>query len=455
MSSGPETKPEQLKLLSVEPLWRRVLLAVPVVLVLAGVWTGARWFVGNTMASYPADVEMAGSATRLAPDDPQAHFTLAVLRRKTFLPEDLEQSLRGYERATSLSPNDYRLWVELGNARRQAGDLPGSERALRHAVELAPAYAYPRWHLGNVLLRQERTDEAFAELRRASEADPGLRPPVMGLAWRVFGNDFKAVAEAFGNTPAVRGEIVDSLANLKRLDEALRVWSSFSAQEKKELRPAGERLLGTLAVNKRFIAALATHREITGESELAVGKLANGSFENNIGRAGTSLFGWQMPPGGQTQVAIDTRTHRDGARGVRIVFNEPTSPQFKGIAQIVVVEPQAKYRLTFWVRAEDLKSVSTPLVDVVDSTDPSRVLAASTPLPNGSIEWQEVTLEFSVPVNSEAVTVRITRQDCGQSTCPIFGKVWYDHFDFQPSRGNSSGADSGTRRDNASTRGPA
>ena len=110
------TNIDQLKLFNTEPVWQRLLLFVPVALILTGVWVAARWFIGNTMASYPADVRMARSATRLAPDNPQAHYTLGVFNKNGFLPEELDKSLMRYKRATSLSPNDYRLWLELGQA---------------------------------------------------------------------------------------------------------------------------------------------------------------------------------------------------------------------------------------------------------------------------------------------------------------------------------------------------
>ena len=153
---------------------------------------------------------MARSATRLAPDDPQAHFTLGVFNKNSFLPEELDEALVRYKRATSLSPNDYRLWLELGRAYSQAGDLEGAERALRRAVELAPAYALPRWYLGNVLLRVGGRDKnAFAELQQAGEADPALRAQVTGLALHVYGNDTTAVVSAIGNSPAARAELIE------------------------------------------------------------------------------------------------------------------------------------------------------------------------------------------------------------------------------------------------------
>src|ERR1041385_6402279 len=61
--------------------------------------------------------------------------------------------------------------MALGIAQEQAGDPAKAEQALKRAVALAPAYAYPHWYLGNLLLRNNRYDEAFAELQEQA-GDP-------------------------------------------------------------------------------------------------------------------------------------------------------------------------------------------------------------------------------------------------------------------------------------------
>ncbi len=135
---------DQITSIDFGPAWRRALLVVPVAVAAACVWFAARWCLGNELARWVPDVEgvsrasMAAAATRLAPDDPQTHFTLARLGDRSLLPEELPAAVARYEQAAALSPNDYRLWVELGRARSAAGDSDGAERALRRAIELAP-----------------------------------------------------------------------------------------------------------------------------------------------------------------------------------------------------------------------------------------------------------------------------------------------------------------------------
>jgi hypothetical protein len=426
--------PDQIKLIDVQARWRRMPLLVPVALILIGVWFGVRWSFGNTIAEFAPSLEAAQVAARLAPDDPQTHFSLAVLRRRSLLPEELPEALRQYEEAARLSPHDYRLWMELGRVREQTGDRTGGEQALRRAVELAPFYSLPRWHLGNLLLRAERTDEAFAELRRAADADPALRMQVFNVAWRVYHADVPTVAAAVGNSPATRAELAAYLLGQKRLDDARRIWSSLNRAEQREQRPAGEALLRALVEARRFHAALEVQREIAPEDAagIEIGRLLNGGFEEEVDAPGKSLWGWQIALVAQMQVGLDARLRRGGARSLRLVFNAYSMPSITNVSQLIAVAPGARYRLRYSVRTEDLKSLSTPVIEIIDvGAEAGRVPATAEPLANGTSDWQAVTLEFNVAAQTEAITVRLNRAPCPAQVCPLFGKVWYDDFDLQ------------------------
>src|SRR5919198_335639 len=223
---------EQIALISVRPLWAGAPLLLLAAAALAASWYALRWGVGDTMAeyapvSYQADptaaFETAEAAARLDPEDPLAHLTLARLYRVSFDPEDLPRSLAEYDRAAALAPN----------------------------------YAEPRWHLGNALLRAGRADEAFAELRRASDADPErYRPQAFNLAWQVYGPDMARVVEAVGRTPDARAQLVGVLVGRGRLDDAGLVWSSLGAQERREQGGAGAPLARALYDRGQYHRAL-------------------------------------------------------------------------------------------------------------------------------------------------------------------------------------------------------
>jgi Flp pilus assembly protein TadD len=439
---------EQVTFINVRPVWRRVPLAALAALALACAWYGVRWGVGDTMAesaplSYATDpaqaFETAESGARLAPGDPLAYLTLARLHYANFQPEELPEALRQYEKAAALAPNDYLIWMELGRARAATGDTPGGIAALGRAVELAPNYAQPRWHLGNALLRAGRDDEAFAELRRAADADASLRPQVYNLAWQVYAQDMPRVIDAVGKTPDARAQLVGVLVGRGRFDDAVAVWSSLSAAEQRGQGAAGEGLARTLYERGQFRRALQV-LGAAGEAAQAAAaeKISDGGFEADIGQQGRQLFGWQVTPVAGAQVALDTRTAHGGKRSLRLQFNVSGLIDFHNVSQVVAVEPSTHYRLTYFVRTEELRSATTLVTTVSDAADVATALATSAPVPKETNDWQQMTVEFTTAPKTEAVVVRLVRVGCPEASCPIYGKIWYDDFDLERSGGRAA-----------------
>ncbi|HEY0376075.1 MAG TPA: tetratricopeptide repeat protein [Pyrinomonadaceae bacterium] len=446
-----ESTPDQLKLVNVRAPALRALLILPVVLALTGAWYATRWYVGNFVAEYAPQIadenateeslaatqlQAAETAMRLAPDDPWTHWVVAGLKKNSLDPHATDEVLRQFEEAVRLSPNDYRFWVSLGRAREQAGDSAGGEQALRRAVALAPSYADPRWHLGNLLLRAGRGDEAFAELTHAAEADPKLRPQIFSAAWVVFGEDVDAINRAAGGSAAARAELAVYVAGRGRFDDALRLWASLTPAEKKGQRASAESIVNALLSAKHYRSALEVARDTGGGDALKVkvGELSNPGFEEGIETTGT--FDWKVRSVPQAPIGFDPKVRHGGARSLRVTFKSPSTLAFANIQQTVVVEPGQAYRLEFYVRIEDLKSGGTPLVEVLDAADGKTVLAAAPALANGTKDWERQALEFKVPAGSEAVLVRVRRETCGDDpVCPIFGLVWYDDFNLQRSAG--------------------
>jgi len=439
---------DQIASFDLGPAWRRALLIAPVVVAAACVWFAARWCLGGELALWVPEVEgmsrasMAAAAARLAPDDPQAHFTLARLAEMSLLPDELPAAVAGYERAAALSPNDYRLWVELGRARSAAGDAEGAERAHRRAVELAPNYPGPRWHLGNLLLRQGRIEEAFAELRRAGDADPATyRPQVFNMAWGAFGGDVGRLRELGGDSAAARAALADYLLGRGRLDDALALWREFEGAGLTEEQSAvGAKLRKTLADARRFHDALSVERvlrPVPGAGGLPeIERVTNGGFEEAVGPPGRHLFEWQVTPAEGAQINLDVGSPRGGARSLRVLFESPGTLDFKNVSQLVAVRPSSRYRLEYFVRTDGLKSTSTLRTVVADAADEYHPLASSDPLPVGASDgWRQVALEFATGPRTEAVTINVRREPCAEAVCPIFGRVWYDDFNLQRTGG--------------------
>ena len=58
-------------------------------------------------------------------------------------------------------------------------------------------------------------------------------------------------------------------------------------------------------------------------------------------------------------------------------------------------------------------------------------LAASEPLAP-TRDWTVSTIEFRVPEDTDAVTVRLARENCAAPICTVAGTMWFDEFVLRP-----------------------
>jgi tetratricopeptide (TPR) repeat protein len=414
----------------------RITMILGLVLTLLGSWFVVRWYMGNTFAEFlnPEEngLQMGRRAVSLAPNDPLTHWRLGEVIHKKLPPDQVAQVVDEYQKAASLSPNDYRFWMDLGPALEQLGESERAEKALRRAVALAPSYAYPHWYLGNFLLRAGSYEEAFDQLRRASDASPELRSQLFNLAWEVYKEDFTSLKVAVGTSPSARAEFVQYLLSRQRIEDGILLWKTLSDTEKRANLAAGESIITTLIGAKRYHQAAEISNDLvpTPAHRALVDQILNGGFEENLVPQPATVFGWQVKSLSQVQIAIDPNRGHSGSRSLRIVFQVRLRIDSLNLAQLVLVEPEKKYEVECYVRTENLQSGVTPFVEIVDAMDGS-VLAASPATANGNRDWQPLAMSFKSGPKTEAVTIRINRGSCQDQVCPIFGTVWYDDFNLK------------------------
>ncbi len=416
------------KFIKIDSAAPRIVLVAVGLLFLTLVFFAVKWQLGASVAATTEYKEIAEAAVDLAPSDPQARLVWASLLEKTFLPEDLPHSLVEYETAAALAPEDYQKWFALGRARERGGDTAGAEKALRKAQELAPHYAQISWTLGNLLLRQGKTDEAFAEIQQAAQANPAFNNPAVLAAWQNFDGDLSQVRRAVGDSPAVNSALAVFLARQKRLDESLSVWNSLPAEGKKvEFKENGREFYNQLIAAKKYRTAQKVLAEISeGDSAVTPGQFADGGFESDIKTQNPELFEWQLGDAQQPQIGYDNQQKHGGERSLVLVLNSTDGKDFRAVSQTVTVEPGKTYALETFYKS-DLKTTATFSWDVADAAD-GKVLASTGATDLKTPEWTKLSAKFTAPANAEAVVVRLARVTCKSGICPITGRILFDDF---------------------------
>jgi tetratricopeptide (TPR) repeat protein len=414
----------------------RWVLLVPALLAISGAWFAVRWYVGNTIAEYsPAvaedRIEMARVAVRWAPGDPLVHWRLGSLQEKTFSAENMAAAVSEYRMAVTLSPNDYRYWMELGHALEANGDPDSGEKALRRSVELAPAYSHPRWYFGNLLIREGKYDEGFEQLGHAAEADALMRPQVFDLAMRLLGGDINQIAKIVGVSPAARLQFSIYLVTAKRFDEAMRMWNTLSAADRRATPDVVKEFEEALIQAKQFRSVLNVMRQIEPEAKIPQpGQFWNAGFETDL-KTGVNPFNWVIESHGAAQAGVDTHAHT-GQKSLRILFRAPRNLDKIAVSQMVVVEPDTQYRFECYMKTEDVISASTPVLYVRDAIA-GVTLGSSNPIPSGTSDWQRVSFDFTTKPEHDGIIFGFYRPPCSDTgqICPIYGTVWYDDFNLQ------------------------
>jgi len=382
------------------------------------------WQLGDllgdiTSATDPNASAIAITALRLAPSDPKGYALRAEAE------SDPEKSIFYFEEAVRSAPYDYRWRIDLGRAYEQNDRPADAEDQFKRAVDLASSYGAPHWYLGNFYLRHENVDAALNELKMAADSNETYRDQVFSLAWDYFGKDVGRVERMAGEKPIAIARLAVFFAARGYAADSLRNWDRLSAEDKSQYLNEAKALATGLFEQRHFTEALAFTHDLGTGPEASAEAVTNPSFEKSL--AENVRFDWQidhtLPKFG---ITTDSKVKHEGNRSLKATFSGYSKASFANILQTIVVKPGARYRLTFWLRTENLRSAGPPVAEVINANSDSFIIR-SEPFPANIDDWQKVELDFAVPENCDGITIRTGRAFCGDD-CPLTGAFWYDDF---------------------------
>lgn len=405
-------------------------LVVAVLLAVAFVWFTVRWQIGSMFADLtrpnePGAEIVAETAIGMAPLNARGYWLAGNIKRGFFDQQSIDASINYFRQATIAAPYSYRSWTELGRAFEQAERYDEAEKAFARAIELAPEFAIPRWQLGNFYLRRGRVDDAARELRVAAEYDSPYREQVFAIAWNVLGNDPRVVEQFAADKPDVYAALATFYGNRNLPEEALRAWNRVPEPDAQKFKWRVEAVTRSLFDKRSFIGALEFARLAGIEPTARLETVTNGDFETGFRDIQSKpMFDWsiyRLDP--KIEVSRDSSAKRGGKNSVRFTVRGYGKQDFQSLQQFVATPPGGRYRLTFAVRTENLRSGSMPLLEVVNAN--GSLSAVSPPFLGGTNDWQEVSLDVTVPADSQGVLIRTAREPCA-GDCPMNGIFWLD-----------------------------
>src|ERR1041385_2178818 len=371
----------------------------------------------TTAAAQTGRVDIANSAIRVNPQDPEAHHVRSAILVNDDPPAANSESTL----AVALRPRDYIFWLGLAQTRELNYDLGGAIDAATQAARLAPSYSQPHWRLGNLLVRAGRSDEGFTELRLAGKSNPSLWPSIIDLAWHLSSEDAEYVKRAVQpNTTDGWIELSDYFRARGKFSEAVQTISAADASARSYRR----RLLEELISRKSFADAY----QLWTSAQVANSDKDNPIFDPGF-EQGSDLtepgFGWRAGKSQHVTVAVDSQTSSTGNASLRVDFNGESDPNTLLLSQVVMVQPNSRYTLKFMGRSEKLISGGLPEIRILDAV--SGVVLGNSVLRQQTDGWVEYSIDFALPANASAIEIGLRRQTCATNPCPIFGTLWLDN----------------------------
>lgn len=384
----------------------------------------SRIFVKYSIAT--GNLMVADKAIEMSPRDADAHQARAAVLT---LSQSLGESAAAMERAISLRPADYSLWVDLGLIRDQMGDTAGALAAFDEAVKRAPFYALPRWQRGNLLLRLGQYDSAFNDLNQAAQSNPELMPSFIDLAWNLSHGDPKAVQQMVRiNSKTAHLTMAKFFASHGKPQEAMFEFQAAGTTDEDTRNGLIYQLLDKRSFAEAYQLWSAANGVTTAGDQPY--QIFDGGFESPLS-FDEGGFNWRIPrrlPA--TTISLDSSQPHTGSKDLRIEFAGDSNPGTDLVSQLLLVEPGRHYKINFAARSQEIVSGGLPVITVTDAGVNKR-LGQSLPLSKGSTNWNVISFEFSTQPTTNAVVLSVQREGCSTSPCPIFGVISLDSFSIE------------------------
>jgi hypothetical protein len=389
--------------------------------------------IRNALAAHYAGLQTLRGyegATRLEPNNFENWYLLGRYWQYNLEDTDTGRAIQAYITALSLNPRSADIWADLGASYEAEGNIAAARDAFLHAKKAYPLSAEVSWRFGNFLLRQGETDAAFLEMRRAVEVEPRRGGEALSRAL-IAEPDIDRVADRV--LPPVSDAYVSALVDQTtegHTANALQIWNRLAAiHPKLKLENYLFTLVSALLREKQIAEA---HRvweqavDFVGFGNLpepAGSVLWDGGFESGVFGSG---FAWALPAGTQgVQFLLDIREKHSGKQSLRLLFNGRYNLHLLGPCVEVPVQPSTNYDFSAWVRTRSITTEQGVRFQLrpLGTHDASPVETSDL---RGTQPWTRLEVPWSSGKNVHEMQVCLERLPSQEVDDKIQGMAWVD-----------------------------
>ena len=383
-------------------------------------------------------------ATRLEPQDAENWRRLGDFWQLDLQNSDPQRAIQAYRTSLSLNPNSAYAWLGLASVYEGQGELDAAREALLNAKRSYPVSADVSWRYANFLLRTGERDSAFREARQTLENEPQRAWEAFSLFQR-FGSDTNQLLDRL--LPLQEPSYLDVIWGLDlegRPTEALQVWDRLSKLNKEMPQhrvPTGnyqhtQVILFSLVeqlVSKGYISEagrvwkqVLDFMNFPMERNPSDSLVWDGGFETDL----TGGLAWRIDTAAGYVARFSRAIKHSGARALEIEFDGKRNVDFRGVCQLVVVEPGTAYDFSGWLRTQNITTDSG--ISLRLSTPQNAGPELVTPELTDTHPWTQVRFQWRSPKNVRLAQICLVRRPSYKLYNTIAGTVWVDDVQMVP-----------------------
>jgi len=374
-------------------------------------------------------------AVRLEPGNPAYWYRLGQYQQYNLEERDSALAQQSFRKAIALNPLDTAAWLDLATDYELEGRNAEASEAYLQAEKSYPASADVSWRYGNFLLRQGDQPEAYAELRRAIEADPQRAAIAFSRAYRTNPNIDELLEQVFPPKQIVYVNVIWEALSAKQLAVAKTVWTQLiKLHPHLELRDV-DRLVSELLQAGEFTEA--RHVWDQGMSTMSLPQLLqpsgsvvwDPSFESGVNG---NNFAWRFQPIVQgVSISLDQGQKFSGNQSLRLSFDGKHNPNLEAACALAVVQPGTTYGFSGWIKTKDI-TTEYGIDFRLRAVEPDKTPVINTREIHGTNPWTKVEETWIAGPNVHRVQICVSRDPSDNPDLRISGTAWVDDVNLVP-----------------------
>lgn len=372
-----------------------------------------------------SDQSSIEKAIGLAPHSAEYHDQLC--RTMIFVSQQPDSAVAQCRKASELNPYSSAIWLDLAQAYYSIGNKELNNIAVHKALAVDPTTPDTVWNVANFLLLQGNTDEALNKFATVLRENPSLAPASLNVCWQSL-HDVHRIQSILPPNSDAYFAFIKLLLSTGEPDAAHQIWLALVHLSAPLDFRQGLFYIDNLIQARSIPEASEAWKQLMSRSTI----LQAYSQPNNLVMDGTfaqevlnSGFDWRYAPKPQIAIALDKSEFHTGNRSLRLEYSGTGSDA--GIFQYIAVRPDMRYRLSAWVKSDQLETANGPTITIFDADN--NATFGSTEETAGTTPWHRVETEVQTGPQTKLLVLAVLRRP-GETR--IRGKFWVDDIKLEP-----------------------